>query len=124
MNVQLSNKQQLISNTVKISESSIHSSTHGDLSQLIQDFNDMNTKDLESNKQIISKTLKNNFNVIIDEIINFDNEKQKILNHLNNHNVTLDEIYNWLLNNQDNSNSIVVLGDFNFLGIGTSIDAQ
>src|SRR5204863_117667 len=78
---------------------------------------------IPQNKQIISKTPKNNLNVIIDEIINIY-EKKKILNYFNNHNVTLDEIYNWLLNNQDNSNFIVVLGRFNFLGIETSVNKQ
>jgi TPR repeat protein len=69
-----------------------------------------------------------NFNGMVDEIINLPNkagnevEKQEILNYLNNHNVSLQEFYNWLLNDQNNPNSIVLFGDFNYLGIGISID--
>ncbi|GES88021.1 kinase-like domain-containing protein [Rhizophagus clarus] len=58
-------------------------------------------------------------NQVRDEV-----EKQEILNYLNNHKVTLQEFYSWLLNNQNNSNSIVLLGDFNLSGIGTSVNEQ
>ena len=51
-------------------------------------------------------------------------QNQEILNYLNNHNITSQEIYNWLLNNQTNSNAIFLLGEFNYLGIGTSVDNQ
>ncbi|GBC20870.2 kinase-like domain-containing protein [Rhizophagus irregularis DAOM 181602=DAOM 197198] len=70
-----------------------------------------------------SSQINNNFGKIVDEIINLPNktgdevEKQEILNYLKNHNVTLKEIYNWLLNDQNNTNSIVLLGDFNLFGI-------
>jgi TPR repeat protein len=50
--------------------------------------------------------------------------RRNVLIYLNNHNVTLQEFYNWLLNDQNNSNSIVLLGDFNYLGIGTSVNEQ
>ncbi|RIA93089.1 hypothetical protein C1645_722869, partial [Glomus cerebriforme] len=53
-----------------------------------------------------------------------ESSKRNILNYLNDHNLTLQEIYNWLINNQNNSNAIVLLGDFNNSGIGTSIDKQ
>ena len=38
----------------------------------------------------------------IEEIV----RKRHILNHINNYKIKLQEIYNWLLNNQINSNSI------------------
>src|ERR1043165_6824251 len=116
--IQLSNKQQLTSN--KISEISINISSYGDL---IQNFMNSGIESLASSKQI-------NFGVIVDKIVDLFNkvdnesEKHKILNCLNNHNISSQEIYNWLLNNQTNSNSIFLLGEFNYLGIGTSIDYQ
>ncbi|EXX52205.1 uncharacterized protein OCT59_023847 [Rhizophagus irregularis] len=81
-------------------------------------------------KQIVAKLKAFIFNVMIDEIINLPNktgdevEKQEILNYLNNHNVTSNEIYNWLLNDQKNSNSIVLLAAFNYFGIETDIDKR
>jgi TPR repeat protein len=49
-------------------------------------------------------------------------EKQEILNCLKSHNINLQEIYNWLLNDQRNSNSFTLLGDFNLLGMGINVD--
>ncbi|GBC20889.2 kinase-like domain-containing protein [Rhizophagus irregularis DAOM 181602=DAOM 197198] len=69
----------------------------------------------------------NNFSIMVDEILNLPNntrddaEKQEILNYLDNHNVTLIEIYNWLVDDQNNPNSIILFGDFNYFGIGTDI---
>ncbi|GES88023.1 kinase-like domain-containing protein [Rhizophagus clarus] len=72
-----------------------------------------------------------NFNAMVDEIVDLSNkikddekEKQNILNYLDNNNVTSQEIYNWILNDQNNSNSIVLLGDFNYLGIGINADKR
>ena len=70
------NEQQLISNTIETSENIINGSMHGDLSKLIQNFDNMNTKGLDStssSKQIISKTelSTNNFSVIVNELVNF-----------------------------------------------------
>ncbi|CAB4414019.1 unnamed protein product [Rhizophagus irregularis] len=82
-------------------------------------------------KDLKNKQINNNFRVMVDEIINLSNkiednvdeeEKQNILNYLNNHNVTSQEIYNWSLDNQTHSNSIVLLGDFNYLGIAISVN--
>src|SRR4051794_2509068 len=70
------------------------------------------------------------FSVIVDKILdhlfNVDAERQKleILNYLNNHNITSQEMYNWLLNNQNTSNSIALLGEFNYYGIETIVDKQ
>ncbi|CAB4414042.1 unnamed protein product [Rhizophagus irregularis] len=72
----------------------------------------------------------NNFSEIVDEIVNFSNnmeddeERQNVLNYLNNRNINPQEIYNWLLNNQNNSNSFVLLGDFNYYGIGISVNEK
>src|ERR1043166_7801693 len=118
---QLSNQRQLISHTAD-TNSLIHG--NGNLSQLIRNFNKMNTKEIE---QI---TNKNNFDIIVNEIIDIFNklvgnsEKQKLLNHLKNYDITSQDFYDWLMNNQNNSDSIVVLGEFNYFGIGTGVPDQ
>ncbi|GBC20879.2 kinase-like domain-containing protein [Rhizophagus irregularis DAOM 181602=DAOM 197198] len=77
-----------------------------------------------------SSQINNDFSKIVDEIINLPNktgdevEKQEILNYLKNHSVTLKEIYNWLLNDRNNTNSIVLLGDFNLFGIEINVDKK
>ena len=92
------------------------------MKEVVQNFN-MNTKPIMSsgiNKPILSE---NNFSAIVDEIVYNEREKSEILNCLRNHNISSQEIYNWLLNNQgnSNSNSIVLLGDFNYYGIETNV---
>src|SRR3954466_14544208 len=78
-------------------------------------------------KSILSE---NNFSVIVNEIFDIINtsllhmEKQNILNCISNHNVNSQEIYNWLLNNQNDSNSVMVLGVFNIFGIGINVNEQ
>ncbi|GBC04398.1 hypothetical protein RclHR1_05660013 [Rhizophagus clarus] len=72
----------------------------------------------------------NNFNTTIDEIVDLSNNvediviKKVILDYLNNHNMTLQEFYDWLSKNQNNPNYINLLGKFNYLGIGTSVNNQ
>ena len=106
----------------KISEIGVNIPSYGNL---IPNF--MNTE-IES---LASSSKPINFGIIFDEIIDLlnnvldnESEKHEILNCLNNHNTTSQEIYNWLLNNQTNSNSIFLLGEFNDLGIGTSVNKQ
>ena len=66
--------------------------------------------------------------VIVDGIINLLNNveykivKKEIIKHLNNH--TIFECFDWLSNNRNNSNSIFLLGEFNYLGIATSINKK
>src|ERR1043166_4068427 len=80
---------------------------------------------VSSSKQIINKTIlsENNYCAIVDKIVNrlniayYNKEKIEILNCLDKHNVTSQEMYNWLLNNQINSNSIILFGEFNYYGI-------
>src|SRR5262249_9090435 len=50
--------------------------------------------------------------------------KQHVFNYINNYKIILQEIYNWLLNNQNNSNSIYLLGYFNYHGIETYTNRQ
>ncbi|EXX54171.1 uncharacterized protein OCT59_027379 [Rhizophagus irregularis] len=122
-NIQSSNNQQ----PIKISENI--DSLHGDLSKLIQDFNMMNTKKIESSISL-SNQFENSFDMIVNDMINLldydsiEEGKQKLLTCLNSHNITLQEYNNLLLNNQNSSNSLVLLGQLNFLGVGMSINKQ
>ncbi|RGB39550.1 kinase-like domain-containing protein [Rhizophagus diaphanus] len=77
-----------------------------------------------------SNQIKNDFNVIVDELVDIINksdekkEKKEIFNYLNDRNITSKEIYDWLLISQNNSKSIVLLGEFNYSGIGTNVNKQ
>ena len=136
LNIELPDKQESCTNHYIASSSN---SLHGDLSQIIQNFNEMSTKELDESKpviplngQIINKTVlsENNFEMVVNGILDIipkstlENRKQRILNHLNNYNTDLREMHNWLLNNQKFSNSIYLLGLFNHFGIGTNVDEQ
>ncbi|UZO27053.1 uncharacterized protein OCT59_019262 [Rhizophagus irregularis] len=85
---------------VNISESVY--SLYGVLSKFIQSFNMMNTSMSSSNQ------FENSFDTIVSDLIN--------LNY--------DKFNNLLLNSQNSSNSLVLLGELNFLGIGISINKQ
>jgi len=94
----------------------------------------MSTKEIDSiavsNKQE-NLLFEKDFNIIVDEVNDFifkllnkgtddDGEKQNVIDYIENNNINPQEIYNWLLNNQYNSNSIFLLGYFNYCGIETS----
>ena len=123
--IQLSNQQQPILNTV----SENNSLSHGNLAQLIQNFDNMNTNELDSTITL-SKQVINDFSTIAHEIVNIINEgveenlKQKISNYLNYYNLKLQQTYYWLLNNQNNSNCIFILGIFSYMGIEMDIDKK
>ncbi|PKY32119.1 HCP-like protein [Rhizophagus irregularis] len=121
-----------ITNELELNETSL--STNNSELQGDQNFDKMNTKEIDS-ISISSKqenhSIEKDFNVIIDEIIDFiyklNNkgierklEKKQVIEYFNNHNLSSQEFYNWLLNNQNNSNSIFILGYFNYFGIVTS----
>ncbi|PKC56366.1 hypothetical protein RhiirA1_474102 [Rhizophagus irregularis] len=106
---------------VNISESVY--SLYGVLSKFIQSFNMMNTSMSSSNQ------FENSFDTIVSDLINLNYDsieigKQKFLTYLNSRNITLQEFNNLLLNSQNSSNSLVLLGELNFLGIGISINKQ
>ncbi|GBB88071.1 hypothetical protein RclHR1_01460021 [Rhizophagus clarus] len=92
--------------------------------QIIQNFKKININEIEPSISFD----ENNFVMIIYEIFtlltNLEKErvKQEILKYFNDHNVTSQEIYNWIINNQDNSDSIVLLGEFNYLGIEVNVN--
>ncbi|EXX54087.1 uncharacterized protein OCT59_016289 [Rhizophagus irregularis] len=125
-NHQISNEQEL--NETSLSTNS--SELQGDLSQLIQNFDKMNIKEIDPTA-IENFSTEKDFNILVDEIndltyklknkgIGWKLEKQQTIEYFNNHNLNLQEFYNWLLTNQNSLNSIFILGYFNFHGIITS----
>ncbi|POG83047.1 hypothetical protein GLOIN_2v382909 [Rhizophagus irregularis DAOM 181602=DAOM 197198] len=119
LHVQLSSEQQ------NVVETPSNNLLHEEMSKLIQNFNNMNTKEIQ-----ISISSEKNIDIIVNEIIllldnvEMDDRKHKIINYLNNHNIILQEIYSWLLNNHNNSNSFFLLGVFNHFGILINVDKQ
>ncbi|PKK69856.1 kinase-like protein [Rhizophagus irregularis] len=118
---------------------SIRNSLHGELFQTIQDFTNMNTNEMDNITLINTKQINENFpsekNLgiiiigIVDLIFKKVNKrtkkvKQRVLDYLNNYNIKSKEIYNWLLNNQNTSESIFLLGYFNYYSIGTTEDKE
>src|SRR6266496_6376596 len=97
----------------KIDSLNTNSSLH-EFFQIIQNFNKINIKEIEptTNEYIIedlSIVIDELFNLILKELNEGRNRKmikQHVLNCINNYKMTSKEIYNWLLNNQNNSNSI------------------
>src|SRR2546423_8123043 len=100
----------------------INSSLHGEMSQMMENIDKINIKNID-------------LNIIINELIDFHFKKlnegkevemlnRDIFDYFDNQNITSHETYNWLLNNQNDSNSIYLLGYFNYHGIGTGIDKQ
>src|ERR1044072_8967344 len=98
---------------------------------------DNNKSQASENQNKTDQVIENilDLSIIIDELFNLiskeTNEgkgekviKQHVLNYINSHKIILQEIYNWLLNNQNNLNSIYLLGYFNYHGIGTNINMQ
>ncbi|GBC05765.1 hypothetical protein RclHR1_06410002 [Rhizophagus clarus] len=128
VDIQLSSEQLLKPNN-EISENIINSSLNENISQIVENFSKINIKEIEPS---ISSNLMNDFELVVNEIIILleDTEiimkKYKIVSYLNNHNISPREIYNWLLINQDqeNSNSLLLLGVFNHFGIQINVNKQ
>jgi TPR repeat protein len=93
-------------------------------------------KEIEPTIQYIYKNISDeDLSIVIDELMRFYLQdlnkgkeefviKRRILEYFNNQEINLQEIYNWLSNNQNDSNSIYLLGYFNYYGIITSINKQ
>jgi hypothetical protein len=83
----------------------------------------------ETNKILTpSEGAERDLNMMVDEMVELYlkllNEgkdsrvrKQHVLNYLSNHNITWQKIYDWLLNNQNKSNNVFLLGYFNYYRI-------
>src|ERR1043165_4103427 len=73
--------------------------------------------------------------IVTDELANFiyketsegkkeEIRKQHVLDYIDNHRIIPQKFYDWLLNDQNNLNSINLLGYFNYHGIGTIVNNQ
>ncbi|GBB84237.1 hypothetical protein RclHR1_10860007 [Rhizophagus clarus] len=103
---------------------------------IIQNFDKINEKEIEPTTQNIYENIfEEDLIIVIDDLVNYyfkeinegkdyDTRKKHVLNYINNHKMNLQEICNWLLYNQNNSNSICLLGYFNYNGIGMNVNKQ
>ncbi|GET58466.1 uncharacterized protein OCT59_023919 [Rhizophagus irregularis] len=95
---------------------------------IIQNFNRINIKEIEP--LIFLNLIINDYDLLVNEIILLIEDveiimrKIIIVKYLNDHDIALKEIYNWLLNNQDNSNSVFILGVFYHFGIEINVNRQ
>ncbi|GET58533.1 kinase-like domain-containing protein [Rhizophagus irregularis DAOM 181602=DAOM 197198] len=121
-NVQLSSEQK---SNGEVPKNIIDNLLYGEMSQIIKNFNKMSIEEIEPTMSSI-----NNFDIIVNEIIllldktKIVRKKHEVINYLNNYNITSQEIYAWLLNNQNNLNSVFLLGIFNHFGIKVNVDQQ
>src|SRR4051794_26430767 len=95
-----------------------------EFSQIIQNFNKIIIKEMEPTiKNINNNIFDGDLNIVVDELVNFIFKElnegifkeiiyQNFIKFMNNNKIIPKEIYNYLLNNQYNSNSIYLLGYF------------
>jgi TPR repeat protein len=93
----------------------------------------LNTNEIDSiaisSKQENHST-KKDFSIVVDELYGFISkiinkgdwklQNQQVIEYFGNHNINSQEFYDFLLNNQISTNSIFILGYFNYRGIVTS----
>ena len=122
---------QLNINSNNVDTLNSNNSLCGESSQIIQNFYKVDIKEIGPTTQDIKETIfEEDLNIVINELINlcFEevlNKKQFVLDYFNIHKINLQEIYNWILNNETtSSNSIYLLGYFNYHGIGTNINKK
>ncbi|GBB95561.1 hypothetical protein RclHR1_25630002 [Rhizophagus clarus] len=108
------------------------SNTHY-LLHFIKNFDKINTSETEPTTQNINKNIfEEDLSILIDESVNLifnelnmgieENARKKhFFNYINKNKISSQEIYNWLLNNQSDSNAIYLLGYFNYYGIETNV---
>ncbi|POG67587.1 kinase-like domain-containing protein, partial [Rhizophagus irregularis DAOM 181602=DAOM 197198] len=111
-----------MNNNIKI-PSNVNDLLYGGLSQVIQNI------EISANEIIESLAiLKEKFSIIVDEIVNLISKnlnegkegkevKEIVIDYLDNNNINLKVTYDLLLNNQNSSNSIFLLGYFDYYGI-------
>ncbi|GBC20605.2 kinase-like domain-containing protein [Rhizophagus irregularis DAOM 181602=DAOM 197198] len=81
------------------------------------------------NKNVIEENLNNVIDKLVDLIFEELNKgkeanviKQQVLDYIYNQMIFKQQIYNWLIENQNDSNSIYLLGYFNYYGIETKFN--
>ncbi|EXX79640.1 hypothetical protein RirG_003630 [Rhizophagus irregularis DAOM 197198w] len=124
-----------MSNNSKINNSLINNDFSHEIS-LTQNFNKINIKEIEPTTKVINKSIfEEDLSIVIDKLVNLicvelnkgkDSIviKQHVFDYINNCKIILQEIYIYLLNNQNESNSIYLLGYFNNYGIETEVNEQ
>ncbi|EXX50443.1 kinase-like domain-containing protein, partial [Rhizophagus irregularis DAOM 181602=DAOM 197198] len=134
--IQVVDKLKTIITETNVKQSENVPNLNRELPQIIQNFMKSNIIEIEPTTQNINKSIfEEDLSIIIDELVNLYfkelNEgkeesvrKQHIFDYINNHKLNLQEIYNWLLNNQNDSNSVYLLGYFNYHGIKININKQ
>jgi TPR repeat protein len=109
--------------------------SYNEISQFILNSNKINIKEIEPTTGNINEYISEDLNNVIDELVSLifkelnkgKNDgliKQLILNYINNYEIASQEINHYLLNNQNNSNSIYLLGYFSYHGIGSDPNKQ
>ncbi|RIA98214.1 kinase-like domain-containing protein [Glomus cerebriforme] len=91
-------------------------------------------KEMEPTTQNIHEIIfDEDLSIVIDDLVNLyfkDLNKGKrlkkkyMIDYINNKKINLREIYDWLLNNQNDSNSIFLFGYFNYHGIEINVNKQ
>jgi hypothetical protein len=109
-------------------------SSYDELFQNIQTFDRVVMKETSPTTQNIHKFIfEEDLSFIIDEVVNLifkelnEGKEQNVIklhvfDHINK--INPQEVCTWLMNNQLNSNSIYLLGYFNYHGIGTNINKK
>jgi len=99
---------------------------HNKLPKIIQNFDKTNAKEITESLILLERKFGIIINEIVDIILKELNEgkkadivKQLVTDYLDNHNINSQVTYNLLLDNQNDSNSIFLLGYFNYYGIIT-----
>ncbi|GES91031.1 kinase-like domain-containing protein [Rhizophagus clarus] len=123
-------------NSNNVDSSNTNSLLYKELSQIIQNFDKMDIREIEPTTQYIHDNIfEKDLNSVINEMVmNYFRKvnegkteifiKKHALEYINNLEINLQEMINWLLDNQNDSNSIYLLGYFYYHGVGVSSNMQ
>jgi TPR repeat protein len=122
-NTQFSSEQGLYEETLTTNSSELQ----GKLSQIFDKINIEEIDPITVLKERDKLLFEKGFDIIVDEVndlifklsnkgIEWKLIDEQVIEYFNEYNTNSREIYNWLLNNLNNSNSIFLLGYFNYFG--------